>query len=101
MTALTRPPGSPLGALLHAIGIQPRTPDELARALGSTPDALSGMLRTLRSGGYVQDATPQQDGCACGPCALKSMCRNADSAEPALHLLRLTPRGETYLRRLA
>ncbi|MBZ9713992.1 MarR family transcriptional regulator [Deinococcus multiflagellatus] len=87
----------PLATILHTIAAQPRTPDELARLLGSTADALGGMLRTLRQGGYVQDAVPQEGSCACGPCSLKSMCRNADQTDPALHLLRLTPRGEAYL----
>ncbi|GGS31858.1 helix-turn-helix domain-containing protein [Deinococcus knuensis] len=91
---------SPLAGILNAIAGQPRTPAELARDLGSSETALSGMLRTLQSGGYVQEATQTTDGCECGPCALKSMCRNADQDAPPLHLLRLTPRGEAYLRRL-
>jgi hypothetical protein len=60
---------------------------------------------TTKAGGYVQEATPAADGCSCGPCALKSMCRNASGlaeigeAAP-LGLLRLTRRGEAYLGRL-
>lgn len=90
---------APLAAILEVVAGEPRTPTELARALGSSEAALSGMLRTLRSGGYVQDALPEQDGCACGPCALKSMCRNAEGEAAPLQLLRLTARGEAYLKR--
>ncbi len=100
---------APLAVILRAVAGAPRTPAELARDLGSSEAALSGMLRTLQSGGYVQEAVPEVGGCACGPCALKSMCRNADGAPeapadradaPPLGLLRLTPRGEAYLQRL-
>ncbi len=96
---------APLASILSAVAGEPRTPSELARALGSSEAALSGMLRTLQAGGYVQEAAPAADGCACGPCALKSMCRNADGAvetkeAPPLGLLRLTRRGEAYLGRL-
>ncbi|WP_188902614.1 helix-turn-helix domain-containing protein [Deinococcus aerophilus] len=102
---------APLAVILRAVAGAPRTPAELARDLGSSEAALSGMLRTLQSSGYVQEAVPEIGGCACGPCALKSMCRNADSGAdddhtvPAeatpLGLLRLTPRGEAYLQRTA
>lgn len=88
----------PLAQLLAAIGGTPRTPSELAHDLGTTPAALSGMLRTLQSGGYVQEAEQGNGACSCGPCALKSLCRNAGDAEPQLHLLRLTGKGEGYLR---
>ncbi|SMB92780.1 MarR family transcriptional regulator [Deinococcus hopiensis] len=91
---------APLAAILGAVAGEPRTPTELARALGSSEAALTGMLRTLQAGGYVQAALPQQGGCACGPCSLKSMCRNAGSGAAPLHLLRLTPRGEAYLKRM-
>lgn len=90
---------SPLARILSAVSTAPRTPAELARDLGSSEDALSGMLVTLHAGGYVQEAVPEQGACACGPCALKSLCRNADSPAPALSLLRLTPRGAAYLAR--
>lgn len=90
-----------LATILRAIAVEPRTPAELARHLGSSETALEGMLRTLQAGGYVQEAIPDSDGCACGPCALKSMCRNAGGETAPLHLLRLTPRGETYLARMA
>ena len=91
-----------LATVLQTIAHEPRTPAELARTLGSTPAALEGMLQTLFAGGYVQEAAQGAGACACGPCSLKSLCRNADSGEtPALHLLRLTPRGEAYLARLA
>ena len=96
---------APLASILRAVAGEPRTPSELARDLGSSEAALSGMLRTLQAGGYVQEATPAADGCSCGPCALKSMCRNAsvlaETGEAApLGLLRLTRRGEAYLGRL-
>ena len=90
---------APLAVILRAVAGEPRTPSELARALGSSEDALNGMLATLHTGGYVQEAQPEQAACACGPCALKSMCRNADSQAPSLTLLRLTARGEAYLAR--
>ncbi|GAA5531824.1 helix-turn-helix domain-containing protein [Deinococcus aluminii] len=90
---------APLAAILNAVAGEPRTPAELARTLGSSEAALSGMLRTLQASGYVQEAAPQTDGCACGPCALKSMCRNANGEAAPLHLLRLTARGEAYLKR--
>lgn len=105
MPPLTARPPSPLAAILQAIAGAPRTPSELAQDLGSTAAALDGMLRTLFAGGYVQEAAPDAGACACGPCALKSLCRNAPdgtplvAAAPALNLLRLTPRGETYLAR--
>lgn len=90
-----------LAAVLHAVAREPRTPGELARDLGSTPEALEGMLQTLHAGGYVQQAAPDGELCACGPCALKSLCRNAETGQtPPLHLLRLTPRGEVYLARM-
>ncbi|GMA15054.1 MarR family transcriptional regulator [Deinococcus metallilatus] len=90
---------APLAAILNAVAGEPRTPAELARTLGSSEAALSGMLRTLQASGYVQEAAPQTDGCACGPCALKSMCRNVNGEAAPLHLLRLTARGEAYLKR--
>ncbi|MDO4244970.1 MAG: helix-turn-helix domain-containing protein [Deinococcus sp.] len=91
----------PLAGVLRAVAQAPRTPAELAADLGTTPGALEGMLRTLHAGGYVQEAVQGEGHCACGPCALKSLCRNADGEPnaPALHLLRLTPRGEAYLAR--
>ena len=88
-----------LATILGAVAYEPRTPGELARDLGSTPAALEGMLRTLYDGGYVQEAAQGSGACSCGPCALKSLCRNAGSETPPLNLLRLTPRGEAYLRR--
>jgi hypothetical protein len=91
---------APLTSILRAVAGEPRTPSELARDLGSSEAALSGMLRTLQAGGYVQEAAPAADGCSCGPCALKSMCRNADGETAPLGLLRLTPRGAAYLGRL-
>ena len=98
--ALAEAPVLQLAAVLHAIAREPRTPAELARVLGSTPAALGGMLQTLHAGGYVQQAAQDEGACACGPCALKSLCRNADTGDtPPLHLLRLTPRGEAYLAR--
>lgn len=99
-------PSSPLAAILQAIAGTPRTPSELAQELGSTAAALDGMLRTLFAGGYVQEAAPDAGACTCGPCALKSLCRNAPdgtpiaAAAPALNLLRLTRRGEAYLGRI-
>ncbi len=92
---------SPLATILQAVAGTPRTPAELARDLSSTPEALNGMLRTLHAGGYVQEAVQGAGDCSCGPCALKSLCRNAGDDAPALNLLRLTPRGEAYLRRVS
>lgn len=91
---------TPLAQVLQAIAGQPRTPGELSRQLNTTEDVLSGMLRTLHAGGYVQEAHSGVGDCHCGPCALKSLCRNAQSDTPNLSLLRLTPRGESYLRRV-
>ncbi len=93
-----------LAQILGTVASNPQSPSELARSLGSSENALAGMLRTLQNSGYLQEALPQTDGCACGPCALKSMCRNADTqgseqAASPLHLLKLTPRGEVYLAR--
>lgn len=90
-----------LKTVLEAVAAEPLTPAELAGRLGSSPQALEGMLLTLERSGYVQAALPQQSNCECGPCALKSLCRNADAdtAGTPLPLLRLTVRGETYLRR--
>lgn len=90
---------APLAVILGAVAGEPRTPAELAHTLGSSEAALTGMLRTLQTGGYLQEAAAQTEGCACGPCALKSMCRNADGEAAPLHLLRLTARGEAYLKR--
>jgi hypothetical protein len=90
---------APLARILSAVAGTPRTPAELARELGSSEAALGGMLATLHAGGYVQAAVPAQGACTCGPCALKGLCRNAESPAPALSLLRLTPRGEAYLAR--
>lgn len=93
---------APLAVILRAVAGAPRTPAELARDVGSSEAALDGMLLTLHRSGYVQEAQPEQDGCACGPCALKSMCRNAAGGDaPRLSLLRLTARGEAYLERAA
>ncbi|MFK7600806.1 MULTISPECIES: helix-turn-helix domain-containing protein [Deinococcus] len=91
---------APLAVILRAVAGEPRTPSELARDLGSSEAALSGMLRTLQTGGYVQEAMPAADGCSCGPCALKSMCRNADGESAPMSLLKLTARGEAYLGRM-
>lgn len=91
---------APLAQILQVIAGEPRTPSELARQLGTTETALNGMLRTLHTSGYVQEAQNGTGNCHCGPCALKSLCRNADNDTPNLALLRLTPRGETYLKRL-
>lgn len=102
-TPATQPAHLPrLAALLQAVAARPQTPAELAQALGSTPEALEGMVQTLYAGGYVQRAEPGEGACACGPCSLKSLCRQAQpGAElPPVHLLRLTPRGEAYLARL-
>lgn len=90
---------SRLATILGALDGEPRTLPELSAALGSSPAAVEGMLQTLYAGGYVQDASPQADGCSCTGCSLKSMCRNADGELPAVGLLRLTPRGEIYLAR--
>ena len=90
---------APLAQLLQAIAGEPRTPGELARQLHTSEDALNGMLRTLHAGGYVQEAQHGTGDCHGGPCSLKSLCRNADSGTPSLSLLRLTPRGEAYLRK--
>ena len=88
---------SPLAAILGTLAGTPRTIPELARRLGSTPEALEGMLRTLYAGGYVQEAVQGNGDCSCGGCSLKSMCRNAGDETPEFHLLRLTERGEKYL----
>jgi hypothetical protein len=90
---------SRLSTILMALHGEPRTIAELSTALGSSQPAVEGMLQTLFSSGYVQDASPQADGCACNGCSLKSMCRNADGELPPVNLLRLTPRGEAYLSR--
>lgn len=91
---------APLARILQAIAGEPRTPGELSRQLNTTEDALNGMLRTLHASGYVQEAQSGEGTYHCGPCALKSLCRNAGSDAPNLSLLRLTPRGETYLQRV-
>ena len=101
------PADLPLRRVLEAVAGAPLTPAELAGQLGSTEAALGGMLLTLQRGGYVAYAVPAQGACACGPCALKSLCRNAAAEEgsagggaaatlnaSALPLLRLTPKGE-------
>jgi hypothetical protein len=88
---------SRLSTILSALHGEPRTLSELSAALGSSQPAVEGMLQTLFSSGYIQDASPTADGCACNGCSLKSMCRNADGDLPAVSLLRLTPRGEAYL----
>ncbi|WP_291426133.1 helix-turn-helix domain-containing protein [Deinococcus sp.] len=93
-------PVANLATILEAVAHAPRTPGELAHDLGSTQAALEGMLRTLHSSGYVQEAVQGSGDCSCGPCALKSLCRNAGGDVPPLNLLRLTPRGEAYLRRV-
>lgn len=90
----------PLAAILRAVGGGPKTVTELSRELGSTPEAVTGMLVTLQAGGYVQEAVAGEGACACTGCSLKSLCRNADDAAPQLHLLRLTPRGAGYLSRV-
>ncbi len=94
-------PPSPLASILGTLAGTPRTLPELARSLGSTPQALEGMLRTLYAGGYVQAAQQGQGDCSCNGCSLKSMCRNFGDETPDFHLLRLTERGENYLTRLA
>lgn len=85
--------------VLSALRGEPRTLDELARDLGSTKSAVEGMLHTLLAGRYVQEARANSDGCACTGCNLKSLCRSANQEAPPLHLLKLTPRGEAYLKR--
>lgn len=94
-----------LKTVLEVVAGQPLTPEELACRLGSTPQALEGMLLTLERSGYVQAAQSEASSCECGPCALKSLCRNAEGeAEEGpgtspLPLLRLTLKGERYLQR--
>lgn len=90
----------PLRAILQALSGTPRTLDELARDLTSTPQALEGMLQTLYAGGYVQQAQQGQGACACNGCSLKSLCRNFGEDTPPFHLLRLTEKGERYLQRV-
>lgn len=90
---------SRLSTILGALHGEPRTLSELSSALGSSQPAVEGMLQTLFSSGYIQDASPTADGCSCNGCSLKSLCRNADGDLPAVSLLRLTPRGEAYLSR--
>ena len=97
VTVSSAPPR--LVAILSTLQGQPRTLPELSVALGSSLSAIEGMLRMLFSSGYIQDASPQADGCACNGCSLKSLCRNADGELPPVNLLRLTPRGEAYLTR--
>ena len=97
MTASSSSPR--LVAILNTLHGEPRTLSELSIALGSSLSAIEGMLQMLFSSGYVQDASPQADGCACNGCSLKSLCRNADSELPPVNLLRLTVRGEAYLTR--
>ena len=97
-------PPARLSAILNTLHGQPRTLPELSVALGSSLSAIEGMLQMLFSSGYVQDASPQADGCACNGCSLKSLCRNADGRDPKdglppVNQLRLTPRGEAYLAR--
>ncbi len=95
---------SRLFSILSTLHGEPRTLPELSVALGSSLSAIEGMLQMLFASGYVQDASPQADGCACNGCSLKSLCRNADASDsehslPPVNLLRLTPRGEAYLAR--
>ncbi|ULH14855.1 FeoC-like transcriptional regulator [Deinococcus sp. KNUC1210] len=90
---------SRLGTILSALHGQPRTLSELSGDLGSSPAAVEGMLQTLFASGYVQDASPTADGCACNGCSLKSLCRNAAGDVPALNLLRLTEKGEKLLQK--
>jgi IclR helix-turn-helix domain len=90
---------SRLSTILSALHGEPRTIAELSSTLGSSQPAVEGMLQTLFSSGYVQDASPQADGCACNGCSLKSLCRNADGELPPVNLLRLTPRGVAHLLR--
>ena len=92
---------SPLLSILGSLAGTPRTLPELSRSLGSSPQALEGMLRTLYAGGYVQEAVQNQGDCSCNGCSLKSMCRNFGDETPEFHLLRLTERGEKYLKRTA
>ncbi|GAA4015144.1 helix-turn-helix domain-containing protein [Deinococcus rubellus] len=92
---------SPLATILGTLVGNPRTLPELSRHLGSSPEALEGMLRTLYAGGYVQEAVQNQGDCSCNGCSLKSMCRNFGDETPEFHLLRLTERGEKYLKRIA
>ncbi len=87
----------PLKTILYSLSGTPRTLDELARELASSPQALEGMLQTLYAGGYVQQAEQGQGACACNGCSLKSMCRNFGEETPPFHLLRLTTKGERYL----
>ena len=90
--------GGRLQTVLRAFGGAPKTLQELGAELGSSTNVIEGMLDMLLRGGYVQPAVADTDGCGCNGCSLKSLCRAADGATPPLPLLRLTPRGEAYLR---
>ncbi|SDE52363.1 hypothetical protein SAMN04488243_10335 [Thermus arciformis] len=49
----------------------PKTPSELARALGLRPETAELLLRHLEAKGY---ARPLNCGTACGRCAFKELC---------------------------
>ncbi len=85
---------SRIQTILKAISSAPKTATELAGELGSSEEALRGMLETLERGGFIKQAIPPIS-TGCGHCNLKSMCRVADQNPETLqlHLFRLTARG--------
>ncbi|NMA26768.1 MAG: DNA-binding protein [Burkholderiales bacterium] len=50
----------------------PRSPDDLARELGTTGSVVEGMLELLESRGYVERLC--QSSSSCGGCAVVKMC---------------------------
>jgi len=50
----------------------PRTPSQLAQALGLRPETAALLLEKLAARGYVR---PLACGAACGSCAFRGMCQ--------------------------
>ncbi|HOT93103.1 MAG TPA: winged helix-turn-helix transcriptional regulator [Anaerolineae bacterium] len=78
-----------LKALLQLIKSgDPRTPQELAEALGTSVPLIEQMIAQLTEAGYLSVAELCGDGC--DHCALASACR----ARPGtVHFWTLTPKG--------
>jgi predicted ArsR family transcriptional regulator len=67
----------------------PRSLDDLAGQLGTSPSAVEGVLGLLASRGYVEKAC--QEPRACGACSVRRLCASP-GAEP-LEVWKLSAKG--------
>jgi predicted ArsR family transcriptional regulator len=89
-----------LQALLREIARAQRlqTPQDLARALDTSPEMVRTMAEQLERQGYLQEAAQCAEGCA--ECALGALCNVSEPAEGnGARLWSLTEKGRRAVKR--